>query len=128
MSEPIQDIWWTSGLCSTFAARLQQRFGGEIWGIINHSNKYPKDDYLWHCYYVIGDSAYDANGWHSIAEAANTSLPIPEMDKDNDVVFVWQKLSIDWFEENHEDYNPFDFPAADGYIESHRNLFTPLLT
>jgi hypothetical protein len=125
----IPDGSWTSGLCSTFAAGLKKRFGGELWAIVNHSRKYPQDDNLWHCYCVIGGIAYDANGGHSIEEASDTSedkWPIPEMDKKCDVVMQWRKVDENWLSAVHEDYNPDDFPAVDEYIDRHADLFSAL--
>ena len=118
---------WTTGCCSTFAVALQKRFGGELWAIVNHSRKYPEQDELWHCYCVINGLAYDAEGGYSLDEVSDTSSeywPIPEMDKNNDVVIRWQKVDVEWFEVNHENYDPNDLPAANKFIARHLDRFS----
>ncbi|NCV21726.1 MAG: hypothetical protein EBV45_07215, partial [Chloroflexi bacterium] len=75
---------WTNGLCSNFAIALQNKFGGEIWAIVNHSRICPnaEDDTLLHCYCVIDGIAYDAEGANPLAEVSDISgIKIPEMDK-----------------------------------------------
>lgn len=127
--QTIPDEWWTSGLCSSFAAALKKRFGGELWAIVNHSRTYPKDDNLWHCYCVIDGIAYDADGGHTIEEASDTSqekYPIPEMDQEHDVVMMWRKVSERWLRRVHDDYNPDDFPQAYLFLDRHRERFAAL--
>lgn len=120
---------WTSGECSPFAAALQELFGGELWAIVNHSRKYPNDDDLWHCYCVIDGVAYDANGGQPIEKASDTSpekWPIPEMDKDCDVVMEWRQVDLDWLARTHEGFDPDAFPEVREYIARHPELFAHL--
>jgi len=127
--EPIDDGWWMSGFCSTFAGGLKHRFGGELWAIVNHSRKY-NDDQLWHCYCVINGSAYDATGGHTIEEASDTSeekWPIPEIDKECDVVMQWRKVDERWLADVHEDFNPDDYDAVNDFIDRHPHRFIDLL-
>lgn len=124
----VPDDWWTSGFCSTFAAGLKKMFGGELWAIANHSRKWG-DDQLWHCYCVVDGVAYDADGPHSVAEASDTSeerYPIPEMDKEHDVVMVWKKVSEQWLDKVHQDYNPGDFPLVFDFVRRHPERFRDL--
>lgn len=122
---PISDESWTEGCCSTFSAALRERFGGELYAVVNHSNRYPDDDYLLHAYCIIDGVPYDANGPHTLAEASDTAAwgAIPDMDKDHEVTVVWREVSLDWFEQNHEDYNPEDYVDAFAYMERNRHLF-----
>lgn len=127
MAEPtkmIPDDWWNNGLCSTFAAALQKRYGGEMWAVVNHSRKYPDDDNLCHCYCVINGLAYDCTGPHPITEASDLSdCEVPDMDRDCDVVFQWRKVDTDWLGKMHEDYNPNGFPEAFAYMDRNPQLF-----
>jgi hypothetical protein len=119
----IFDDWWLAGLCSTFAAGLKARFGGELWAIVNHSRKW-EDDELWHCYCVINGTAYDAAGPHPLTEASDTTRwTVPPMDRENDVVMEWRRVDERWLGNVHQDYNPDDFPAVNAYIDRNRHLF-----
>src|SRR5262245_51123759 len=123
MMSEIPDEWWTGGYCSTFAAGLRRRFGGELWAIVNHSRRYNHDE-LCRCYCVIEGVAYDANGPHELAWASDTSVwQIPEIDRDCDVVIQWRMVDEDWLADVHEDFNPEDFPEVEAYIARHQHLF-----
>jgi hypothetical protein len=112
--------YWMNGRCSTFAVAFQRRFGGELWAIVNHSRKYPTDDELYHCFCVLNGVAWDAEGPHPLEEASDTSKnkwPIPEMDRDNDVVFLWKIVNEEWLEHIHDGYNLAELQAATKYID-----------
>ena len=125
----IPDDWWTSGYCSSFAAALKRRYGGELWAGVNHSERYPADDELYHAYCVIDGLAYDADGAHSIEEASDVSggrYPIPDMDINLGVIMLWLKVDEAWFEKYHQDYSPDHFVAVNRYIAHHPELFAKL--
>lgn len=122
----IPDDWWTQGYCSSFAAALKRRHGGEIWAVVNHVAAYPEEDELYHAYCVIDGKAYDADGAHSIEEASYVGrdrYPIPDMDKNLGVVMLWRRVDEEWFEKNHYSYDPVHFVAVNRYIARHPELF-----
>jgi hypothetical protein len=122
MSTP--DSWWTSGYCSIFAAAMQKRYGGEIWAISNELPNDPNDAFLWHCYCVIDEIAYDAHGGHSIHIASDTKIyTMPPEDIKHGAVFVWKKVDVKWLDQHHDDYDPELFPDVYTYIERNQKMF-----
>jgi hypothetical protein len=115
---------WVNGLCSTFAAAIKARYGGDLWAMVNHSHKYPQDDCLLHCFCVINNIAYDGNGPNDVERVSDTKQwSIPEMDSDNDCIILWRQVDEAWFDRHHEDYNPNDFPEVYAYVERNWPLF-----
>ena len=131
MGNIIRDEQWTAGYCSDFAVGLKQRYGGEIWAVVNHSAKYPEDDYFYHCYCVIGDTAYDADGGHTIQSASDVSAeryPVPEMDAGNEVSTIWIKVDEEWLVNAQDgEFNPDENAQVYAYIERHAGLFAGLV-
>ena len=102
-----------------------------MWGVFNHSDDYPSesDDVLHHCYCVINNIPYDAEGAHTLADAADTSeetYPIADMDKDLNTRNIWRQVTTKWFDDYHENFDPNEFPAVDEYIKKHAVLFKEL--
>lgn len=120
---------WMSGLCSVFALALQQKFGGDLWAVVNHSRKHPEpeNDLLLHAYCVIDGKAYDAEGEHTIAEASDLSQWSASPEFDDDPVLLWWKVDVEWFDMVHEDFNTNYLSNAYAYIDQHFHLFKEIV-
>jgi hypothetical protein len=112
---------WLTGNCSIFAISLQKRFGGELWAVINHSNKYPEDDFLIHCCVVIDGIAYDANG---VNYNPIKGYEVDEMDKYNDIVFQWRKVDEKWLFDIHDGCCLDLIDESFAYIDNNMSLFS----